>query len=119
MTHTMNTPKMIANGMIVRMDHWPMRKSALAQIRDMGAMEDYKDMVTDEDRVYASCRTMFLSDDPAYYEADDREWGGPVTTLTDGEIVRLYGTVNLYKVVDMRPRGWEYISDPIHFELVK
>ena len=114
-----NTYKTIRNGQAVMMNTWKIeRASERAMVHDMGVMDFYKEYVTDEDRVFASTREIFLSNDPAAYEADNRKYANPLV-LVNGEIVRLEGNGKLYRVVDMRPRGWEYISDPIHFELVK
>ncbi len=110
--------KVIRNGQAVMMSTWDKSsKAERAEIMDMGVMEPYKEWVTDEERVYASCRTIFLCSEPAYYEEDDRKYANPLV-LENGEIVRLESNGKLYKVVDVRPRGWEYIADPIHFELI-
>lgn len=116
---TTNTYKTIRNGQAVMMNTWKKEHaSQRAMVRDMGVMDFYKERVTDEDRVYASARPIFLCNNPAYYEEEERKYANPLV-LVNGEIVRLEGNGKLYRVVDMRPRGWEYISDPIHFELVK
>ena len=110
--------KTIRNGQAVRMSTWDInRKSRMAMIHDMGVQDWYKEHVTDEDRVYASARTIFLSQDPAYYEQDDKKYANPLE-LVNGEIVRLEGNGRLYKVIDKHPRGWAYVMDPICFELV-
>ena len=116
---TTNTYKTIRNGQAVMMNTWEKEHaSQRAMVRDMGVMDFYKERVTDEDRVYASARTIFLCNNPAHYEADERKYANPLV-LVNGEIVRLEGNGKLYRVIDIHPRGWKYISDPIHFELVK
>lgn len=113
------TYKTIRNGQAVRMSTWDAnRSSQRAKIMDMGVMDFYKDHVTDADRVYAAPRSIFLSNDPAYYEQSDREYANPLE-LVNGEVVRLEANGKLYRVVDMHPRKWAYITEPIHFELVK
>lgn len=113
-----NTYKTIRNGMPVRMNTWDVnRKSQMAMINDMGVQDFYKDHVTDSDRLFASARTIFLSNDPAYYEQDDMKYANPLE-LVNGEIVMLEANGKLYKVVDKHPRKWAYLMDPIGFELV-
>lgn len=116
---TTNTYKTIRNGQAVMMNTW--KKEHIfqrAMVHDMGVMDFYKERVTDEDRVFASTRPIFLSNNPAHYDEENRKYANPLV-LVNGEIVRLEGNGKLYRVVDMRPHGWEYISDPINFELVK
>lgn len=109
----------IYNKMAVRMNTWNINSPAeTAMIMDMGTDPFWSQYVKDEDRVYAGSRSIFLSNDPRSYEADEIAYANPVV-LTDGEIVMLEDNGKLYKVVDMTKGKWEYLSDPIHFELVK
>ena len=113
-----NNYKTIRHGQAVRMSTWDVnRKSQMAMINDMGVQDWYKDHVTDSDRVFASARTIFLSNDPAYYEQDDKKYSNPLE-LINGETVMLESNGKLYRVVDKHPRKWAYIMDPIAFELI-
>ena len=108
--------KTIYNKMAVRMNTWK-NNGEVAKIEDMGSDPYWMQYVNDSDRVYASNRSLFLSNDPRAYEPFEKEYANP-TELVDGEIVILEANGKQYKVVDMTHGKWEYISDPIHFELV-
>lgn len=109
------TYKTIRDGQPIMMSNWNInRPSERAMAIDLRA-RGYD--TPDEERLYGSVRTIFLSNDPAYYAEDDRKYADPLI-LEPGEIVRLAGTALLYRVHPMRPR-YEYISDIIHFDLVK
>ena len=88
-----------------------------AKIVDMGCDDYYKNYVDDTNRVYASNRSLFLSNDPRMYEKENAEYANPLE-LINGEIVVLESNGKKYRVVDMTNGKWEYISDPIHFELI-
>ena len=110
--------KTISNNTAVRLTTWDAtRRSQMAMVKDMGAMEGYADMVTDADCLYGAARTIFLSSDPKAYEIDDAKYANPVV-LEDGELVKLDRNGKIYKVRCMGARGkFEYYSDLLHFEL--
>ena len=108
--------KTISNKMAVKMNTWTNAFDA-AKIVDMGMDDDYKNYVDDTNRVYASNRSLFLSNDARMYDAENEKYANPLE-LTNGEIVVLESNGKKYRVVDMTNGKWEYISDPIHFELV-
>lgn len=109
--------KTIKDGTAYRMSNWENRPSRRAMVHDLGSKDFYRDYCTDEDRLYGSPRTMFLSNDPAYYEQDDLRYANPIT-LEPGEIVRLEGTELLYRVVPAT-KNYQYITTITYFELVK
>ena len=114
--HTKKEMKTIDNKMVVRMNTWNNTFDA-AKIVDMGCDDYYKNFVDDTNRVYASNRSLFLSNDPRMYDIENAKYANPVE-LINGEIVKLATNGKLYRVVDMTNGKWENISDPIHFELV-
>ena len=108
--------KTIYNKMAVKMNTWT-NAGVVALIEDMGSDEYWKQYVNDSDRVYASNRSLFLTDDARMYDAEAAKYANP-TELVNGEIVMLEANGKMYKVVDMTSGKWEYLSDPIHFELM-
>lgn len=108
--------KTISNKMAVKMNTWTNAFDA-AMVMDMGADEYWKNYVNDANRVYASNRSLFLSNDACMYDAENEKYANPLE-LTNGEIVVLESNGKKYRVVDMTNGKWEYIADPIHFELV-
>ena len=108
--------KTISNKMAVKMNTWTNAFDA-AKIVDMGMDDYYKNYVDDTNRVYASNRSLFLSNDPRMYDIENAEYANPVE-LINGEIVILESNGKKYRVVDMTNGKWEYVSDPIHFELI-
>lgn len=111
--------KTIKHGQIVRMSNWDAtKKHQMAKVSDMGFDKILGAYVTDEDRVYASVRTIALYGNKEYYKQEDAEWSGDILTLEPNELVRLESNNRIYKVHPMRPK-FEYISDIIHFDLVE
>lgn len=101
--------------MAVRMNTW-VNAGEVAMIEDMGCDEYWKNFVDDSDRVYASNRSLYLSNDVRMYDRDMAKYANPVE-LIDGEIVMLEDNGKQYRVKDMTHGKWEYLADPIHFEL--
>jgi len=110
--------KVIKNETPVRLETWDAtRKSQMAMIHDMG--RDPMLGTSDEDCLYGSARTIFLSNDLSYYEQDDKRYANPLI-LKDGELVKLDRNGKIYRVKCMGSNGkFAYYSDILHFELIK
>lgn len=116
----MEAIKTIKNGTILRLPNWR-GKMEVAEVSDLGIKEWYKDRVTDNDRLYASARTVFLTSDVSRYEDEDKRYSNTIT-VEHGEVVRLRENGKLYKVKCMsgyKDKRFEYLSDLLHFELIK
>lgn len=110
--------KTISNNQAVRLSNWNENIAhEAAMIHDMGINPDYAEFVTDEDRLYASARPSFLTNNPELYAIEDEAYKN-IITLEDGELVKLVSNGKTYRVKAMRKR-FEYLTDIIRFTLVK
>lgn len=109
--------KTIHDNQAVRLSNWNENSAhEAAMIHDMGLNPDYAEYVTDEDRLYASARPSFLTNDPDWYASEDEAYKN-IITLEDGELVKLASNGKTYRVKAMRKR-FEYLTDILHFILV-
>ena len=109
--------KTIHDNQAVRLSNWNENSAhEAAMIHDMGLNPDYAEYVTDEDRLYASARPSFLTNDPDWYASEDEAYKN-IITLEDGELVKLASNGKTYRVKAMRKR-FEYLTDILHFTLV-
>ena len=109
--------KTIRNNQAVRLSNWNENSAhEAAMIHDMGLNPDYAEYVTDENRLYASARPSFLTNDPDWYASEDEAYKN-IITLEDGELVKLASNGKTYRVKAMRKR-FEYLTDILHFTLV-
>lgn len=110
--------KVIENGMPIKIKAWN-RPSHVARVVDMGVLENYKDWVTDENRVFGAVRPLMLCDNPNFHKCEEQKYANPIE-VEDGEVVILKSNGKKYLVNNMAGgNNFDYISDILHFELVK